>query len=410
MSSSRRSKADRHEEAGQPTESRGDEPVEESQRQRSLARILLVIGTVAAVLGVIVGAVAWIPGFWDNWILRNTDLSIAEMRATTKDDVPVTIEDPAGRKSETSPLVASALAIMLRNSGEEPALINRVKLSVDQVWAPGGCRGAGGVSYQVAYDFVLPGNIDSMTMPYVAEKEYQFQVEGKKLEGLLIPIGQERFGQGGWPLILAGTIELTQDNGDTLKTEPFVLMDGQWNDDIVRAANEARGDGSREDPSGPCIERNLGMLRAALERPGPKSPSIIDLLERVQSKKGGVPQPPRSSSADEPAADTWIAQLASQPSATPKADVDKQAQEIFVSTGLAVRVLPSSNFESLPPGYWTVYHAKGFKSGQEALDACRKAGRPAIDSCVARYLSHREVDREFVCYFSDPVDARRCSR
>ncbi|MCP2245749.1 hypothetical protein [Lentzea aerocolonigenes] len=360
-------------------------------------------------VAVLVSLVALIPAFWDNLVLRSSDLSIAGIKATTKTDVPVTEHGPMGDAPGSS-IIASAVAITLKNEGEQPALIKRVRLSVDQVWAPRGCDGAGSTTYTIAYDFVLPGDIESRPLPYVLEKDYQFQVAGQEIDGMLIPIGQELFGEAGWPLVVAGTLELIQDDGKSLKTEPFVLMDGHRNDDIVSLSNNTRGDDSYEDPRKVCVEKNLGMLRSALERPGPKSSSITDLLERIKPRQVIPSRDPEPAKPGERDVDTWVAQLASLPGATPEAEAIRRAKEIASSTGWSLRVIWSTYFESLREGYWVVYYPGSFKDGHAALDACKRAGRTDPESCVGRYLSHREADRDLVCYFSDPQDARRCKR
>lgn len=118
--------------------------------------------------------------------------------------------------------------------------------------------------------------------------------------------------------------------------------------------------------------------------------------------------PPTSSLDSEPG--QWIAQLASLRRSTSSAEVERRRAEIATRTGLDVRVLDSSEFASLVPGYWVIYHPGNFVDGHQALATCKARGRATEQSCVGRYLSHAEEDRQLVCRFSDKPTARRCVR
>lgn len=118
--------------------------------------------------------------------------------------------------------------------------------------------------------------------------------------------------------------------------------------------------------------------------------------------------PPTSSVESEPG--QWIAQLASLRRSTSSAEVERRRTEIAARTDLDVRVLDSSQFASLVPGYWVLYHPGNFVDGHQALATCKERGRATEQTCVGRYLSHAAEDRQLVCRFSDKPTARRCAR
>ena len=156
-----------------------------------------------------------------------------------------------------------------------------------------------------------------------------------------------------------------QDNGDTLSTEPFVLMDDtRVNSIVTEAARPGNGFATQD-----CIGPPLGMVEEDLAAPGKKSPAIHELHDRLVAlgfrPDGTDPAPTGTTSRPpgEDAANTWIAQLASLPASTPQAEVERRRARIGTETGLATSVLNSSDFASLTPGYWVIYHADGFRTG-----------------------------------------------
>jgi hypothetical protein len=62
------------------------------------------------------------------------------------------------------------------------------------------------------------------------------------------------------------------------------------------------------------------------------------------------------------------------------------------------RVLNSSQFASLRPGYWVIYYAAAFADGTQALGYCAEHGRATSTQCIGRYLSHDAADYRYQCY------------
>lgn len=365
-------------------------------------------------LALVAGAIALWPAFVSNRVLQNPILQVAGLTITTKKDVEATGHGLPGEGTDKYNTTVPAVSMALRNSGEEPALINRVRLSIDRVWIFNGCSGGGPGYATIAYDFVLPGDLDTAGKPVVLEKQIQFKVDGKSLDFLAITAGPEAIGEAQWPLILAGAVELVQDNGESIRTEPFVLMDGEIDWIVEDAAYHVNNDpdGGFYDPE--CVGENMRMLEEALAAPGQKSPVISEFHDRLARlgfrATGGSPTSTTNSVPGDEASDTWIALLASLPRSTSAADVERNRATIAAETGLDVRVLDSSDFASLTPGYWVIYHPGHFADGHRALDKCREIGRTSDQSCAGRYLSHVEQHRNLVCRFADRPDAAHCSR
>lgn len=371
------------------------------------------IGLVLAGLALVVSAVAIWPAVVSNDIAQNPHLDIANVGVSTR-DVTAISEDATGMTESTTAKVDVAAALVtVRNSGEEPALLTTLRVFVERVWLPVGCLGGGPGLTRTTYDFVLPGTVDVAPKPVVLEKEIQFVVGGKALEQVGVTVGQEVIGETGWSWIILASVEVVQDNGETLRTEPVVLMDSARVDGIVANARENLegldpefGQAYRR-----CVEDNLRLLDDVLAMDQKKSSAIGELRERLvrlgyHAPSVIVPSEPAGGAA----ADSWIAQLASLPGSTAAEEVARQRSRIAEETGLDAFVLNSSDFASLNPGYWVVYATGDFADGYQALDACRARGRTSEESCVGRYLSHAASDREFVCRFSHGPGDPHCVR
>jgi hypothetical protein len=384
----------------------------------------VLVGIVLSVAALVVAVVALWPAFVTTRVLQNPDLRIVGFTIGTREDVLAEDYgfDRAGeidKIGEHRTNVATA-SVAVRNSGEEPAFLTRLRLRLTGIWFPRGCGGGPGAA-KIAYDFVLPGDADRRPTPVMLEKDVQFIVEGKSVDLFAFSAGQEWIGETGWSSIVAGTAELVQDNGDVLRTQPFVLMDDTLVNGIVtNAARAGNGFASQQ-----CIGPPLGMVKEALAAPGKKSPAIQELHDRLvalgfrpgDTDPGTTPTPTTPTTTGttsrppgEEAANTWIAQLASLPAGTPATEVERQRTRIGSETGLATSVLNSSDFVSLTPGYSVVYHAGGFPDGYAALDACRTHGRSDENACVGRYLSHFSQHATLICRFSDGPAARGCTR
>ncbi|MGH3972965.1 MAG: hypothetical protein ACRDS9_06540, partial [Pseudonocardiaceae bacterium] len=102
--------------------------------------------------------------------------------------------------------------------------------------------------------------------------------------------------------------------------------------------------------------------------------------------------------AGDESANSWILQLSSLPVSRSSDEVERARVDAEQKLGLPVRVLNSTDFASLNPGFWVLYHPGNYTNGTQALDSCA-AGAPTLEGqCIGRHLSHDAGDRGFVCY------------
>ena len=95
-------------------------------------------------------------------------------------------------------------------------------------------------------------------------------------------------------------------------------------------------------------------------------------------------------------ANTWTAQLASIPVGN---DAQLQAEYQGISAAIPdVKVVNSSDFGSLTPGYWVIYHPGRFSDGSAAFGYCQEQGRSIPQDCFGRYVSHDAGDAKLLCY------------
>jgi hypothetical protein len=311
----------------------------------------------------------------------------------------------------------------LRNRGEQTALVRRLAVHISKVWAPMGCDGAGAASTSVIYDFVLPGDIDRQRFPMTMSKVVDFEVAGQSTDRLAVTIGEEQLGETGWAWITTATAELELDDGRTVETGPFVLMNSSQTDRTVDLARQNAEDPELARQTGRlrCIQDNITMLEQALAAPGAYSPSIRVLLDRLRelgysaqglAPSGGSPSP--TAPAPEPVhagPGRWVAMLSSMPEATTTpAQVQKAVTDLRNRLGVPVQSVGSSDYASLTPGYQVVFHDGGFADGHAALAFCRSHGIAAENDCAGRYFSGNGADFGLNCHFSDPPGSPKCVR
>jgi hypothetical protein len=345
-----------------------------------------------------------------NQAAQNADLSVARVDMTSTVEL---IEESgpiraAPEEIRSNPVDAAAAKLVLHNSGEQAALVEELRVTVSKVWTPNGCHGAGGGITSVHYDFVLPGDIRERSMPLLLSKEIDFEVAGQSNDRLAVTIGEEYFGAG-WPWIISASAELVLTGGGSVRTDEFVLMNHTGADEVVALVEQ---DVAKGLDNGECVQQNIRTLEEALRAPGEHSPSIRSLLDRLAklgftatATPGAVP-PTASTEAF-----GWVAQLGSYPESTTTQDqLDAAVAQLESRTGLTLRTARSSEYGSLTPGYWVVFHAGEFSTGQEALAFCSAHGITGDNSCVGRYFSSSADDSGLVCKFSDAPGSTSCVR
>lgn len=383
-----------------------------AEKRKAVEFLRRHLGLVIALASLVVAAVALVPTF------RATDLaddakagadsarlSVAgiDMTSTVRlREESLGFGDVVG----TEQVDAAAAKIILRNSGEQTALVRRITVHISRVWAPESCGGGGPGATRVIYDFVLPGDIDKQRFPLDMSRAVDFEVAGRSTDRLAVTIGEEQFGETGWAWITAATAELELDDGSTIETDRFVLMNSATIGRTIGTAQAATADLSPDLVH--CVQGNIAMLEQALETSGAHSPSIRELVDGLHdvgySTKGF--HPPGA-----PAPGKWIAMLGSLPAATTtQAQARKAAADLSNRLGVPVTSISSDAYASLTTGYQVLFHDGGFADGYAALAFCRAHGITSDDGCVGRYLSGDPVDSGLACHFTDPPESRVCVR
>jgi hypothetical protein len=110
-----------------------------------------------------------------------------------------------------------------------------------------------------------------------------------------------------------------------------------------------------------------------------------------------------------PAADEWIAQLASVPVSAGSAELQKELSQVRAEIPGA-QYLASSDYASLNPGYWVIYYLGSFSDGTQAIEYCAAHGRTSTNQYVGRFLSHDLRDKTYICVPPGGSQEKGCSR
>jgi hypothetical protein len=385
-----------------------------------------VTGLAVGVVGLVVAAITLWPTFRSTelgeegqQIDQNADLSFVRVDMSSTEKLRQEIRMGGEQEHfEVAEYDTPAAKIVLQNKGGQPAFVEKVDVEVSKVWALMGCHGAGAAVTSTIYDFILPGDIDSVSFPLKLSKDVDFVVQPKSDDRLAITVGEESVGETGWSWITAAKASLVLSDGSEVHTSPFILMNSSEIDHIVDLvqwglANDAVGSGRTE-----CVQANIGMLEQALKMDAGHSPSIEELVGRLKEigfTSTSAPSPPSQEEpsgtiqAADPYLNSWVAMLGSYPEATTsESDLAPIISQLEQKTGGEIHKIRSATYSSLTSGYWVLFHDGRFNDGHEALAFCSTHGFTAMKSCAGRYFSNTAEDRELSCEFSDPPDAPNC--
>jgi hypothetical protein len=360
---------------------------------------ITVVGGLTGIAALIVALLALVPAFRPTDLSEDGDWLGPKSLSVIGLDVTSTVElkeeqKSAGKVVDSRRVNVPAAKVILHNSGSQAALVRSLRLHVSKVWTPAACQGPGARVNTVLYDFTVPGNINKSRLPLDLYQDIDFEVDPQANDHLSITIGENHLGEAGWPMIVSASAELVLDDGSTLPTGEFVLMNGNQGDrvaNLVGTANQT-----------PCVRNNIGLLKEALRAPGKHTPSIQRLLSRLQG------QETNSTSGK---TGTWVAQLGSFPeSAMTSTQLRTVVSTMEKRLGVKLETARSSAYGSLNSGYWVTYYKGSFANGHEALTFCSEHGITDENACMGRYFSPAASDRSLLCRFSDPPDASSCKR
>ncbi|MEE1942250.1 protein kinase [Streptomyces sp. TRM 70361] len=168
------------------------------------------------------------------------------------------------------------------------------------------------------------------------------------------------------------------------------------------AATTSPGDGAAPDGKPAGAGADGAADRTSGTGSAPASP------DGTGAPEDGAPSADASPDSGEASADSWIAQLFSEPVSSGTAARDERLASVRAQVPGA-RVLRSDDFAALRPGYWVIYAPGPFADGNAAVRYCAEHGRTTSDGCVGRYLSHDPADRVYVCH-PDSGGSGRCTR
>ncbi|MET9509238.1 serine/threonine-protein kinase [Streptomyces flavidovirens] len=156
--------------------------------------------------------------------------------------------------------------------------------------------------------------------------------------------------------------------------------------------------------SAPVTASATTATGTAATSPAPSTPS-------PPATRATKPAPvTHSSPARQPSmAESWIAQLHSEPLSAGRAALDRRLAAVRQQVPEA-RVLRSDDFGAFRPGYWVIYAAGPFADGRAALSFCAARGRTTPNQCVGRWVSDSAADRTYLCRPPASAPTGRCTR
>ncbi len=183
---------------------------------------------------------------------------------------------------------ASMLSVALRNTSDDPVLVNYAEARFTSVEKVGCPYGAGGAEIKERYDFKVP---PFRRGAFTVTRKMQYKVPPHGLERVGFAVGPERTWEGNLPRIYTFTVVLHLDNGDRLTVPEVTMLAPQSAADTALSAAQSRVGSGEEDPNPyttpECIRKQAETARkavAAAKRPSPELREFSADLTRVAQR------------------------------------------------------------------------------------------------------------------------------
>ncbi|MFD5747913.1 hypothetical protein [Streptomyces sp. NPDC127033] len=182
----------------------------------------------------------------------------------------------------------SVVSAVLRNSGDNPALITHAEVRLSAVNQVGCSYGAGNTEIAAQYDIKVPRDAGNGT---VITRKMLYTLPPRAQERVAFTVGPPRDGEGSLPWVYTFTIDLHLDDGSTV-TVPEVsylspLIRSEAILDGAQETMDSEQDGRRGPMDPTCVAeqaRSVAGLVSSAARPSPELREFSAELTRVAAQ------------------------------------------------------------------------------------------------------------------------------
>ncbi|MFI8917161.1 hypothetical protein ACIGW4_36905 [Streptomyces sp. NPDC053513] len=184
-------------------------------------------------------------------------------------------------RGETAQWKASLVTMVLRNSGENPALVSQAEFDFSSI-TPVGCPyGASGLEVKARYDVKVPAGAKA---PFRKIRKLKYSLPPHEQERIAFTVGPETASDGVLPSVYTFTITLRLDDGSSLTTPKMTYMDPSGSASVLTTGDQVVRYGPIGSFTAACLKEQERLAREL----SASSPYVSAELKRYSSQLTGL--------------------------------------------------------------------------------------------------------------------------
>ncbi|WP_030222334.1 hypothetical protein [Streptomyces bikiniensis] len=207
--------------------------------------IIAVVGGAIAALGGALGLVFLLFPDLQPQPGSGAEMELVDVDLAKEEEIRADWTSAGGDKTgETVPWKASLVTVVLRNSGENPALVSQAQFDFSSITRVGCPYGGGGQEeVKARYDIKVPNNAKA---PFQQIRKLKYSLSPHEQERIAFTVGPKTASEGVMPSVYTFTITLRLDDGSSLTTPKMTYMDPSGSEAVLTAGEQVARYGEKD--------------------------------------------------------------------------------------------------------------------------------------------------------------------
>ncbi|WP_145953760.1 hypothetical protein [Streptomyces venezuelae] len=245
--------------------------------------IIAVIGGVIAALGGVLGLVFLLFPDLQPRPDSGAEVTVVDVDLAKEEEIRADWTSAGGEETgKTTQWKASLVTVVLRNSGENPALVSQAEFDFSYITQVGCPYGASGLEVKARYDVKVP---TTAKVPFKQIRKLKYSLPPHEQERIAFTVGPETAFDGSLPSVYTFTITLRLDDGSSFTTPKMTYMDPSGSASVLEAGEQVVQHGEKGSfTTVACLKEQEHLARELSEG----SSYVSAELKRYSSKLTGL--------------------------------------------------------------------------------------------------------------------------
>ncbi|MFJ9576153.1 hypothetical protein ACIRQF_07125 [Streptomyces sp. NPDC101191] len=198
--------------------------------------IIAVVGGVIAALGGALGLVFLLFPNLQPQPESGAEVELVDVDLAKEEEIRADWTSAGGDEAgETAQWKASLITVVLRNSGENPALVSQAEFDFSSAAHVGCPYGASGLEVKARYDIKVPADAKA---PFRQARKLKYSLPPQGQERIAFTVGPEMAPDGVLPSVYTFTITLRLDDGSSITTPKMTYMDPSGSESVLTTGDQ----------------------------------------------------------------------------------------------------------------------------------------------------------------------------